>query len=207
MNNPAPAHVDELELRLLAAATAGDLDARRTLFERHREIAFRVALKITARAEDAMDVVQDAFIRAFERLDTFQQGANFKTWLLRIVNNRAIDVLRARKVRLAVPLDAGDDEERRLELASDDPEDRPERAMEAAELAARLQAAVDALPPDQRTVFAMYATGEMTYQQIADTVGIPIGTVMSRLYHARRRLHDKLPDLAPRTESENSDES
>ncbi|MEW6254123.1 MAG: sigma-70 family RNA polymerase sigma factor, partial [Planctomycetota bacterium] len=64
-------------------------------------------------------------------------------------------------------------------------------------LAERLRRAIDALPPDQKAVFSLYATGEMTYGKIAEVLGIPIGTVMSRLYHARRRLHDMLPDLRP----------
>ena len=66
-----------------------------------------------------------------------------------------------------------------------------------------MRQAIESLPPDQRAVFALYATGDLTYGQIAEVLGIPIGTVMSRLYHARRKLHEMLPDLAP--ESENSE--
>lgn len=188
--------VDQSEVRLVDQAAAGDPEARRALFERHREVAYRVAVRITGRPEDAMDVVQDSFIRAFQRLDDFQREANFRTWLLRIVSNRALDVLRARKVRLAIPLDGGDEDTGPTVVA--DPSDtHPGRQMDRMELAERLRRAIDALPPDQRAVFAMYATGEMTYEQIAGALGIPIGTVMSRLYHARRRLHDWLPDLAP----------
>jgi RNA polymerase sigma-70 factor (ECF subfamily) len=75
----------------------------------------------------------------------------------------------------------------------------PGDELERGELAGRLRRAIEALPPDQRAVFALYATGDMTYGQIAEALGIPIGTVMSRLYHARRRLHEMLPDLAPAT--------
>jgi RNA polymerase sigma-70 factor (ECF subfamily) len=83
-------------------------------------------------------------------------------------------------------------------LAADREPDRPGADLERRELADRLETAVESLPPEQRAVFALYATGEMTYGQIAEVVGIPIGTVMSRLYHARRRLHQLLEDLAPR---------
>lgn len=197
MNNVPDPNVDSVELRLVRAAAAGDSDARRRLFEQHRQAAYAVALRITGRNEDALDVVQDAFIRAFERLGEFQHEAGFKTWLLRIASNRALDVLRARKVRLAVRLDGDDDEERSLEPAADADDSAPGRELEAGELRERLQRAIDKLPPEQRTVFAMYATGELTYEQIAEAVGIPIGTVMSRLYHARRRLHEMLADLAP----------
>jgi RNA polymerase sigma-70 factor (ECF subfamily) len=189
--------VNNLEFRLVEEAAGGALEARRELFERHRGPAYRVALRISGRHEDALDVVQDSFIKAFDRLGDFQRGSSFRTWLLRIVTNRALDLLRARKVRVAVRLD-GDEDDSRPALASAE-EARPERALESRELADRLQQAVETLPPEQRAVFGLFASGEMTYGQIAETLGIPIGTVMSRLYHARRRLHRLLQDLAPGT--------
>ena len=200
MNSVNQSNVDSSEVRLLESAAAGDPAARRELFERHREVAYRVAMRVTGRHEDALDVVQDGFIRAFDRLADFQRTAGFKTWLLRIVTNRALDLLRARKVRLAVPLDGGD-EESRIPLPADVEQTRPESGLEQRELAERLHGAIDSLPAEQRSVFALYATGELTYGEIAETLGVPIGTVMSRLYHARRKLHDLLADLAPRTKA------
>ena len=193
-----PSNVDQTELGLVTRATAGDRDARRELFERFRDVAYRVALRIAGRPEDALDVVQDSFIRAFERLAEFEHESGFRTWLLRIVSNRTLDLLRARKVRLAVPLDV-DDDQARLELAATDSVGRPGRGLEQRELAERLHRALESLPPEQRAVFALYATGEMSYGQIADALGVPIGTVMSRLFHARRKLHEMLPDLAPQS--------
>lgn len=188
--------VDTSELEIVDQAAAGDRDARRTLFERFREPAYRVALRITGRPEDALDVVQDSFIRAFDRLGEFQRESGFQTWLLRIVSNRSLDVLRARRVRLAVPL-VGEDEDRRPEPVATDRTTVPGHELERSELAERLRRAIESLPPDQRAVFALYATGDVTYGEIAEMLGVPIGTVMSRLYHARRRLHEMLPDLAP----------
>lgn len=185
---------------MLAAARSGDSAARRSLFERYRSVAYAVALRITGRNEDALDVVQDSFIRAFDQLDRFQGGSAFKTWLLRIVSNRALDVLRSRKVRLAVSLEGGDEGAVVPGLA-ENREGGPGVQIERRELAERLQRAMEALPPDQRAVFALSATGELTYAQIAEAVGIPLGTVMSRLYHARRKLQEMLRDLAP-TEGE-----
>ena len=187
---------------MVEQAADGSRDARRELFERHRELAYRVALRVTGRPEDALDAVQDSFIRAFERLDSFQRESSFRTWLLRIVTNRALDILRARKVRLAIPLDGGADEPG-PDVAAPQAA-RPADELEARELGERLRRAIEALPPPQRAVFALYATGETTYAQIAEALGVPIGTVMSRLYHARRRLHELLPDLAPPPEPENS---
>ncbi|MEW6253770.1 MAG: sigma-70 family RNA polymerase sigma factor, partial [Planctomycetota bacterium] len=112
-----PPNVDSPEFQLVGRAAAGDREAQRKLFEQHRQVAYRVALRITGRVEDALDVVQDSFIRAFERLGEFQRESGFQTWLLRIVSNRALDVLRARKVRLAIPIDAGSDDNPMPELA------------------------------------------------------------------------------------------
>ena len=197
MNTVKRSNVENSELYLVDAAAAGDRAARRELFERWREPAYQVAYRITGRTEDALDVVQDSFISAFEKLDRFQRQAGFKTWLLRIVTNRALDLLRARKVRLAVSLDRDDDG--RLEPVAHQAGRgaAASASLEAQELAGRLHQAVESLPPEQRAVFALYATGEMTYGQIAEALGIPVGTVMSRLYHARRRLREALPDLAP----------
>jgi RNA polymerase sigma-70 factor, ECF subfamily len=201
VNTPQPPIVDTSEVALVDAAAAGDRDARRALFERYREPAYRVAYRVTGRIEDALDVVQDSFISAFENLGRFQRDAGFKTWLLRIATNRALDLLRSRKVRLAAPLDGSEDHP--LEPAADGADELGGavlQTLERAELRERLHRALESLPPDQRAVFALYAEGEMTYGQIAEVLGIPIGTVMSRLFHARRRLREILPDLAPAEE-------
>ena len=186
-------NVQTLEHDLVPAAAAGDRDARRELFERFRGPAYLVALRVTGRHEDALDVVQDSFIKAFEALASFQRDASFKTWLLRIVSNRALDVLRARKVRLAASLDLDDDASSPPPVLRAEPV--PGARIENAELAERLANAVESLPPDQRAVFALFATGELTYGEIAESLGVPIGTVMSRLYHARLRLKERLKDL------------
>ncbi len=195
MNSSNPSNVDTSERALVDAAAAGDRDARRELFERYREPAYRVAYRITGRAEDALDVVQDTFISAFENLGRFQRDAGIKVWLLRIATNRALDLLRARKVRLAVPL--GHDDEHSVEpaAASDSAGPAALQSLEREELRRQLYRAIESLPPEQRAVFALYAEGEMTYGQIAEVLGIPLGTVMSRLFHARRRLRELLPDL------------
>lgn len=191
MNDPA---VQLPDGELVDRAARGDRDAKRLLFERFREAAYVVAFRVTGRAEDALDVVQDAFIRAFESLDAFQRDASFKTWLLRIVTNRALDLLRARKVRIAVPI-GGDEDDSGPQPAAPGAAADPSTGMQQQELAERIAAAVETLPPEQRAVFALFATGELSYAQIAETLGIPIGTVMSRLFHARRQLKTRLADL------------
>lgn len=204
MINAPPSNVKQMELRLVDRAAAGDRDARHMLFELHRDAAYAVAVRITRREEDALDVVQDSFIRAFDRLGEFQREAGFRTWLLRIVTNRALDLLRARKVRLAIPVDPSDDGAGANLVATSS---APGARLERDELHARLIDAISSLPPELRAVFALYASGELTYGLIAEVLGIPIGTVMSRLFSARRRLQGLLPDLAPRGLSSTLDET
>jgi RNA polymerase sigma-70 factor (ECF subfamily) len=193
MSQPSDVH-SAIE-QLVSRAATGDRDARHELFVRFREDAYKVAFRITGRHADAADVVQDAFIKAFDGLTGFQAEASFKTWLLRIVANRALDALRKRKIRLAAPIDSDDGAGEAGRLA--DPRAEPAGArLDRQELGVRLQAAIEKLSPDHRSVFALYATGDKTYGEIAEMLGIPIGTVMSRLYHARRKLRELLPDLA-----------
>ncbi|HOO17246.1 MAG: sigma-70 family RNA polymerase sigma factor [Phycisphaerae bacterium] len=195
MKRPA---VDSEEFRLLDAAAAGDREARRQLFERHRDAAYQVAFRLTGRMEDALDVVQDSFITAFEKLGGFARASGFKTWLLRIATNRALDLLRSRRLRLGVSLEAVEGEGGLPRMVALPLEERAVSSLEQQELGERIRQAVELLPPEQRAVFSLYAAGDMTYGQIADVLEVPIGTVMSRLFHARRRLHELLPDLVPR---------
>ena len=188
-------NVNKSEMLLVQAAAKGDREARRELFERYRNLAYGVAYRITGRNEDALDVVQDSYINAFDSLEKFKQQSAFKTWLLRIVSNRALDLLRSRKVRLAISLDGNDDESGPDLPAHGDSDHTGVQALEQQELAERLRMAIESLPPEQRAVFALYASGDMTYGQIAEALGIPLGTVMSRLYHARRQLREILTAL------------
>lgn len=187
----------DVDADLVARARAGDIEAWRVLFERHREAAYRVAWRILSHAEDALDAVQDAFVRAFENLGGFDGRSSFRTWLLRIVANRAIDVRRARRVRVVQSLDAGRAGESGTEVAVAAESGNPAAPVEEAELAERIRQAVASLPEGQRVVVELYSSGEMTYEEIAEVLGIPVGTVMSRLFHARKKLRERLgPVLA-----------
>ncbi len=198
---PPRSNVDPSEAGLVSRAAAGDRAAREELFVRHRSAALAVARRITGRDEDAADVVQESFIKAFESLAGFQRDSVFRTWLLRIVSNRSLDLLRSRRVRQAAPLAAGDENQAAAEPAFGGDvrlglEPRGvAAAIEQSELRERLDAALDRLPPEQRSAFALFALGELTYGQIAEVLDIPIGTVMSRLYHARQKLQALLVDL------------
>jgi RNA polymerase sigma-70 factor (ECF subfamily) len=191
-----PGEVVHLDARLVAAARAGDQEAFKELVRRHQRKAYAVALGIVRDTDDARDVVQDAFLKVHEKLDTFDGDAQFFTWLYRIVANLAIDHLRRRR-RPRVDFDESHPHEADDEtgvsparLGFD-----PARALTDRELRERMLAALDELSPAHRAVLVMREVDGLSYQEMADVVGCSIGTIMSRLFHARKRMQALLSDL------------
>jgi len=171
------------DARLVAAAQEGDRAAFGRLFEKYRGPAYQIAYRFLGRREDALDVVQDAFSKAFRAMRTFRGGAGFKTWFYRVVTNRALDVRRSRGVRQAGSLDAA-----AAEPADPRADSGPSQKIEDAELKARLEAALEAIAETNRTAFVLFAVGDLSYREIAEVLNISVGTVMSRIFYARRKL-------------------
>ncbi len=166
------------ESQLLRAAMAGRKEAYGQIFKIHRDRAFGLAYQYTRNREDAMDVVQDAFIRAYQNLGRFDISRNFGPWLLRIVRNMAIDLLRKRKRR------AADD------LPEVLPDDSPREAADEKILRQEVWRSLQQLPEMQKEIIFLKDYQGHSYAEIAEIMQIPIGTVMSRLHHARKRLAD-----------------
>jgi RNA polymerase sigma-70 factor (ECF subfamily) len=192
-----PVYTDEEQL--LARARDGDRAAWQLLFERHRDIAYRVAWRVLGNGEDALDAVQEGFIRAYRNLATFAAASSFRTWLVRIVYRQAIDIGRKASSRRTLSIDQGEQT-----IAASLPDSRgdvdPSEPLARADLGRQLAAAIAQLPADQRQAFVLHAEGEMTYAQIAEAQGVPIGTVMSRIYYARRKLRELLAGVVDETD-------
>lgn len=178
---------------LLDRATAGDGAALDELFRRHRATAFRVAYRLLGNETDALDAVQDGFVKALTHLARFGGRSSFKTWLLRVVSNAALDLGRRRK-RQEARFGTGPAIEDAMVFAPDSPADA---GLERGELRVRLEAALAAIPEAQRQTFVLHADGGLSYREVADALGISIGTVMSRLFYARQRLRTLLEDVTP----------
>jgi RNA polymerase sigma-70 factor, ECF subfamily len=176
--------------QLLERSARGDREALEELFRRYRQIAFRVAYRLLGHEADSLDAVQEAFVKALLHLPNFQGRSSFKTWMLRVVSNAALDLGRQRGRREAVSMDAmGMQARQDLEpLVIEE----PARGLERADLRQRLQEALGHLSPVQRQTFVLHAEAELSYREVAQTLGISIGTVMSRLYYARLKLRDIL---------------
>ncbi len=205
-----PAHgrenVDDRDLVL--AARAGDREAFRTLFERYHKRAYSLALGVVRQPDDALDVVQDAFIKAHKHLDKFEGASSFYTWLYRIVMNLAIDHLRKHRRVKPVELDeqklgdpdAGDDALLPKLLGGN-----PGRALLDKEIRARIDAARGELSDNHRAVLVMRELEGLSYEEMATAMGCSKGTIMSRLFHARKNMQKRLVDLVDRPATDESD--
>lgn len=180
---------------LVTQAKNGDLQAFRRLVERHQRRATAIALGLVRDENDAQEVVQEAFLRVYRSLATFEGSSSFFTWLYRIVHNLAIDVMRRpsrREVGLPeqASIDDGPNEPLVSRIDGSDPSDVVRRG----EIRRRLEVALDALPPYHRGVILMREIEGMSYEEMATAMGVSKGTIMSRLFHARKKLQQALLD-------------
>jgi RNA polymerase sigma-70 factor (ECF subfamily) len=173
---------------LLSRHSAGDRAALEELFRRYRGVAYRVAYRLLGHEADALDAVQEGFVKALTHLDGFQGRCAFKTWLLRIVSNAALDLGRQRGRREALSLEAATSDRAAPPPRNDD----PARGVAHDDLRRLLDEALAALPEPQRRTFVLHVDAELSYREVAQALGISIGTVMSRLFYARRKLRGRL---------------
>ena len=167
------------------------------LVEKYRQRVYRLAYNVLRDREEAWDVAQDAFIRAYQALPNFRGQSAFYTWLFRIVMNVAADRARQRAARgRAFGTDAVPEEEWDRVMVDQRPgEESPDQAAARAEQRARIRQALATLPEHHRTIIMLSDLEGLSYREIADVLAIPMGTVMSRLHNARRRLRDALGPL------------
>jgi RNA polymerase sigma-70 factor, ECF subfamily len=186
--------VDPDERKLVDAARRGDADAFKQLVLKHQRKAYAVALGMVHDADEARDICQDAFLKAHKNLAGFEGDAQFFTWLYRIVANLCIDHLRKRRGErmefdeTIAGEDANDDSgiaPRRLGFD-------PGRALADKELRQHLHAALEKLSPAHRSVLVMREVEGLSYKEMADMMNCSIGTIMSRLFHARKKMQTLL---------------
>lgn len=186
---------DRDDASLVEACRAGRTEAYGELVARHQDRLYPMVLRLVGSREDALDVLQDAFTRGFEKLDQYRGGSSFYTWIYRIAVNQAVSRLRRGRLRRTLRL---------LDLRGGrpihDPPDEspssvPSHAAERAEREAMVEAALAALEPDHRAVVILKDFEGRRYEEIGELLGIPVGTVRSRLHRARRQLRLRLLPL------------
>lgn len=186
----------ESERELLQRAQAGDEAAFGTLMQHHYEPTFRLVRSIVRDEHAARDVCQEIWLTVWNKLKDFRGEAKFSTWVYPIATRRAIDHLRSRQrwTKRFLPFLSGDDDEEHGGARTPEAvaESDPRADLEKVERNARFERALASLPPKHRGVLALREVQGLSYDEIAKNLGIARGTVMSRLFHARRLLAQKL---------------
>lgn len=174
------------EIRLIAGAKHGDHGNFQTLVEQYMGQAIGVAMGYTRNREDAIDMAQDAFYRVYRHLDRFREGERFAPWFFRILRNCCLNFLAKRRRRAQISIHPRDEDDGGIPLTDSGP--GPGAVLEDKETGKAVWAAIDALPLKHREILLLRHFQELDYSGIAEVLEIPIGTVMSRLYHARKKM-------------------
>ena len=188
-------HSSADDSKLVRDAQFGDMGAFEELVARHRDKIYARAYSMMRNEEEAIDLSQEAWVKAWQRLKQFQGESSFATWMTRITINLCLDQMRRHKRQRADSIEAMDEEsggvERRMPVVTVNPTEGLERG----ELRQRIDVALSQLSYAHRTVIVLHEFEEMEYKEIAKTMGCSIGTVMSRLFYARRKMAALLSDL------------
>jgi RNA polymerase sigma-70 factor, ECF subfamily len=177
------------DLELVNRAQKGDVGAFSALVERYQGRVYNLAFRLVSNADDAADVAQESFIAAYESLKRFRGESSFYTWLYRLVVNKALTYRRSRDSRQEFAVGDG---ETGAFLAAADGGAGPVRAVEEKERAELVQAAIAGLPGDFRAVVVLRDVEGLEYEEIADVLGVAVGTVKSRLHRGRLLVRDTL---------------
>ena len=188
-------HASESDEALVQGARNGDMAAFEELVARHRDKIYARAFSMMRNEEEALDLSQEAWVKSWQRLKQFQGDSSFGTWITRIVINLCLDQLRKRKRQRTESIEEMDEEsggvERQMPVVVTNPTERLERG----ELRQRIDKALAQLSHEHRTVLVLHEFDEMEYKEIARVMECSIGTVMSRLFYARRKMAVLLANL------------
>lgn len=194
--SPDPAGTERVgpdDATLVRRCLRDDGEAFRILVERYQADVYSTALRLVSRPEDAEDMTQETFLRAFRALKRYDPTRPFGAWLHTIASRLCIDHhrrSRAKMISLTQPEEGSAGEERTIEL--EDPGERPDERAEKSELARRLERLVLELPPDSRAAILLRHQQDLPYEEIARVLGVPLGTVKARIHRARIMLKEKL---------------
>ncbi|PYL66464.1 MAG: RNA polymerase subunit sigma [Verrucomicrobia bacterium] len=192
------AQVDVSDLELVKRCQAGQTEAFDELVIRYRTRVFAMIYNMVHNEQDAWDLAQESFVKAWKSIKRFRRHSSFYTWVYRIVMNVTIDWLRKKQIK-----GAGSEFDDSIQLKEIDPASRtvpkadplPHERMERNEIRAKIDNAIGQLSPEHRAVILMKEIEDMQYHEIAETLGCSIGTVMSRLFYARKKLQNLLRDV------------
>jgi RNA polymerase sigma-70 factor, ECF subfamily len=185
----------ETEQALVISALGGDQKAYKALFEMYKQAIFHIVVKIVRNPEEANDLVQETFIKAFGSLKTYDHSYRFSTWLYKIAANCSIDFLRKRRIdsmSLDKPISTRDGD---VQMEIPDDTHNPERDLHDHERTIGIEEAIDSLPDKYREVIVLRHKDDKSYEEIAVLLEVPVGTVKARIFRARELLKKKLKSI------------
>ena len=178
----------EQEAMIVRKVLQGDVNAFEKLVTEYERAVYAIAQRMTGNAEDAADMTQETFIKAYNSLSSFRGDSKFSVWLYRIANNVCLDFLRSRSRKPTVSLSAEDDDGEETQLDIADESQSPELLLESALTRDAVRRGLDSLPPDYKQILLLREIQGLSYEEIAAALGIESGTVKSRIFRARKRL-------------------
>ena len=180
------------ELHIIRRVLDGDVNAFEKLVLEHQKNVYNLALKMLGNPEDASDVSQETFLRAFRSLGSFQGDSRFSVWLYRMTSNVCIDFLRKRKRRAEVSMTVVNDEDEKSELEIPDERFSPEQTLDRQERIRAVHEGLQKLPEEYRRILTMREIGGLSYEELAEALELELGTVKSKLFRARKKLCEVL---------------
>lgn len=178
----------EQEAAIVRKVLGGDANAFETLVLEYEKNVYNIALRMTGNSEDAADMTQEAFIKAYNSLQSFRGDSKFSVWLYRIVSNVCLDFLRSKNRRPTVSLSVEDDDGEDAQLDVADESQSPEHLLDRKLTRESVRRGLDSLPPDYRQILLLREIQGLSYDEIAQALGLEVGTVKSRIFRARKRL-------------------
>lgn len=178
----------EQEAAIVRKVLGGDANAFETLVLEYEKNVYNIALRMTGNSEDAADMTQEAFIKAYNSLQSFRGDSKFSVWLYRIVSNVCLDFLRSKNRRPTVSLSVVDDDGEDAQLDVADESQSPELLLDRKLTRDSVRRGLDSLPPDYRQILLLREIQGLSYDEIAQALSLEVGTVKSRIFRARKRL-------------------
>ena len=178
----------EQEAAIVRKVLGGDANAFETLVLEYEKNLYNIALRMTGNSEDAADMTQEAFIKAYNSLQSFRGDSKFSVWLYRIVSNVCLDFLRSKNRRPTVSLSVEDDDGEDAQLDVADESQSPELLLDRKLTRDSVRRGLDSLPPDYRQILLLREIQGLSYDEIAQALSLEVGTVKSRIFRARKRL-------------------
>lgn len=178
----------EQEAAIVRKVLGGDANAFETLVLEYEKNVYNIALRMTGNSEDAADMTKEAFIKAYNSLQSFRGDSKFSVWLYRIVSNVCLDFLRSKNRRPTVSLSVEDDDGEDAQLDVADESQSPELLLDRKLTRDSVRRGLDSLPPDYRQILLLREIQGLSYDEIAQALSLEVGTVKSRIFRARKRL-------------------